>query len=453
MPGKDIHTLIIEKLVPGGFGLGRLDDGIVVLVGHVLPGEKVLVREVKRKKDFIAAALVEIVTPSPDRIAPPCPVYGRCGGCDLQHAEPEAQLRLKKAILADSLQRAYSSIHKYSPFSIETPLASPRQLAYRQRLRLQVIQQGGFGFFRAGTHSIEPISQCFLAKDALNRVLLQLHSSESFNALASHCASFELLFNPEENVSLLVLHFLRKPRPADNLLAKDLPDSISGLATVLMQVAEFGVYDPLTRSFLTHPPVLATTETIKSIAAEISFSWEVGGFCQVNLEQNSNLIDVVMEMVAGGPHKRILDLYCGYGNFSLPAARLAGTVLGIDAQNSAIRSALRNAEQNNNHNCHFAKKQVPVAVNSLIAAGETFETIILDPPRQGASDIVSLLPKLGANQIIYISCNPATLARDLVSLTTGGYQLTRLVPVDMFPQTHHLETVALLKRSSHNRLR
>ncbi|MDH3996904.1 MAG: methyltransferase domain-containing protein [Desulfobulbaceae bacterium] len=147
------------------------------------------------------------------------------------------------------------------------------------------------------------------------------------------------------------------------------------------------------------------------------------------------------------PHKRILDLYCGYGNFSLPVAKSGSEVLGIDTQNAAIRSAQRNAKQNGIHNCRFEKKQVPAAVDSLLAAGRSFETIILDPPRQGAADIVSLLPKMNPDQIIYISCNPATLARDLTALIPGGYQISRLVPVDMFPQTHHLESVTLLKRS------
>lgn len=451
MSTRKLFTLDIEKLVSGGFGLGHLDEGIVVLVRHVLPGEKVLVREAKRKKDFITATLVEILTPSPERIPPPCPVYGRCGGCDLQHAEPKAQLRLKQAILADNLLRAGSIFLNNSRLPIESPLAAPAPFAYRQRLHLHVDPEGHFGFFRCGTHLIEPVSHCLLAKDELNNVLLQLHSSESFKTLLRNCVSFELLFNPNESHSVLLLHFPRKPRPADALLAQDLPDRISGLATVLMQVADYGLYDPLTRKVVAQRPTLVSAEALKSIQAEISYSWEVGGFCQVNLEQNSNLINLVMGMIADGPHRRVLDLYCGYGNFSLPAASIAGEVLGIDSQNAAIRSALRNAVRNNIHNCKFEKNLVPSAVASLAAAAESFETIILDPPRQGASDIISQLPGLGAEQIVYISCNPATLARDLVLLITAGYQLSRLVPVDMFPQTHHLESVALLRRSGPSR--
>ncbi len=464
MSKKKLHTLVIEKFVAGGFGLGRLEEGIIVLVRHVLPGEKVLVSEVGRKKDYIAAALKEVLGSSPDRIKPPCPIYGRCGGCDLQHAGPEAQIRLKKAILADSLQRAAGNIFSAPELSMEPPRAAPQQFGYRQRIRLQVDNGANYGFFRFESHFIEPVSQCLLAKDELNRVLLQLHSSSSFKGLLTHCNALELLFNPEKNAAVMLLHFLRKPRPTDCLHAADLANSINGLADVLMQVKGYGLYDAPARTFIANPPILShilSADTIKvhplpgrdntpvyPVPNGINLSWEAGGFCQVNLEQNSSLIKLVVEMAASGPHNRVLDLYCGYGNFSLPIAGMAEEVLGIDVQNAAIRSAKRNARLNNVHNCRFEKNQVPVAVESLVSAGKTFATIILDPPRQGAPDVVSLLPKLGPDQIIYISCNPVTLARDLALLHPAGFQLSRLVPLDMFPQTHHLESIALLKKST-----
>jgi len=448
MPKKNLHTLTIDKLIPGGLGLGRLENGMVVMVRYVLPGEKVLVRTVAHKKDYIYATLKEILIPSSDRIEPPCPIYGRCGGCDLQHAAPAAQLLLKKTTLADSLQRVAAHFFDDLSLSIEEPLAAPAQFNYRQRLRLQVDGKGNYGFFRPESHQIEPLSECLLAKQGLNSVLMQLHSLKSFQGLVAHCNSFELLFDPDKKKSVILLHFLRKPRPADSLLAVELKKHTSDISAILMQVEGYGLYDPLARSFQASPPILSYTSVIESISSELILTWEAGGFCQVNLEQNSNLITLVLEMVADGPHKSILDLYCGYGNFSLPVAKIAEKVLGIDAQNAAIRSGRRNAMLNRVHTCHFEKKQVPAAVNAIVAADNLFDTIILDPPRRGAPEIVSQLPKLGAERIIYISCNPATLARDLASLISADYQLSRLVPVDMFPQTHHLESVALLKRSS-----
>jgi 23S rRNA (uracil1939-C5)-methyltransferase len=447
MARNDLHTVLIEKLVTGGLGLGRLDNGIVVLVPYVLPGEKVRVREVDRKKDYITAIPEEVLSTSADRVVPPCPVYGRCGGCDLQHAGPGAQIRLKKAILADGLQRTAGSIFAKEPFPLEDPLEAPDQFGYRQRLRLQVQGEGNYGFFRPESHILEPISRCLLARDELNRVLQQVHASTPFNELAGHCSAFELLFNPAEETTMMLLHFRRKPRPTDCMLAAALTESIAGLSFILLQVEGYGLYDPLERTFSANVPLLTQTLALDGIRSPLSLSWEAGGFCQVNIIQNVNLVRLVLEMAANGPHARVLDLFCGYGNFSLPVAALGSEVLGIDTQNSAIRSAQRNAEQNEIPACRFEKKQVAAAVNSLLAAGRTFETIILDPPRQGAPDAVAGLSKLGAEQIIYISCNPATLARDLALLIPAGYKLSRLVPVDMFPQTHHLESVALLKRA------
>ena len=446
---KNLHTVVIEKLVAGGPGLGRLAEGMIVLVPYVLPGERVIVREMKRKKDFISAMLEEILTPSHDRIEPPCPLYGRCGGCDLQHATYDAQTRLKKEILIESLQRAGGDIFSDHDFFIQPVLASPEEFGYRQRIRLQVNEEGQFGFFRTGSHVLEPVSKCLLAGEILNTVLKQLKSNESFSGLVKHCTAFELLFNPDSNNTVMLLHFKRKPRPKDSILAKDSVNEIIGLSAILMQVEGYGLYDPLGQLFVSGPPHLSQTISIKNLQKDILLTWEAGGFCQVNLGQNKNLINLVMGMVKADPHKRILDLYCGYGNFSLPIAQLAEEVVGIDSQNAAIRSARRNVSLNGLQNCHFEKKQVAEGVKDLIASGETFDMVILDPPRQGAADVVSGLSDLGAEQIIYISCNPATLARDLTTLFSKGYKLSYLVPVDMFPQTHHMESVALLKRTTH----
>jgi len=444
---KELHTLVIEKLVPGGFGLGRLVDGIVVLVRYVLPGEQVLVREVKRRKDYISATLLDVVTPSPNRINPPCPIYGRCGGCDLQHAAASAQLHLKKNILLESLQRAAGDIFSRPGIPVKVPIASPDQFGYRQRIRLHVDGEGRFGFFRPESHLIEPVEECLLAKDGLNHVLRALHGNENFAGLVPCSTAIELLFNPSGNETIMLLYFKRRPRPADCLHANELASDLEKISAILMQVEGYGLYNPRQRAFVKTPPILSHSIRIGEFQAELKISWEAGGFSQVNLDQNKNLVALVLDMLATGPHGSVLDLYCGYGNFSVPAAHIAGKVLGIDEQNGAIRSARRNVAVAGIQNCVFERKQVQGGVRALLDAGETFDTIILDPPRLGAPDIVHLLPGLCAEQIIYISCNPSTLARDLALLHKYGYMLFSLVPVDMFPQTHHLESVALLKRT------
>jgi len=443
-----LHTLVIDKIIPGGLGLGRLKNGLVVLVPFVLPGEKVLVRGVKHRKDYLHADLKEILMASPDRIEPPCPIYGRCGGCDLQHAGAQAQLHLKKTMFVESITRDSASIFKDLPLPLEAVQAAPAHFNYRQRIRVQVDAQGQFGFFRPGSHEIVPTTKCLLAQKPLNHVLRELCHLESFQELLLHCGVFELLFNPDAGKTILLLHYLRRPRPADTAHAVKIRERITGISDILMPVKNQGLYDPLARTFQPDPVILSHTSRINAVKSEFIFTWEAGGFSQVNIEQNSNLIEIVLEMIAAGPHKRVLDLYCGYGNFSLPAASYAEKVLGIDTQNAAIRRARENAGINRIDTCHFEKNHVLNAVAGLAAASCSFDTIILDPPRRGAPEVIEYLPRLGAKQIIYVSCNPATLARDLVSLTKAGYNLARLVPVDMFPQTHHLESIALLKHSN-----
>jgi 23S rRNA (uracil1939-C5)-methyltransferase len=447
MSRKEFHKLVIEKLVPGGFGLGRLTEGIIVLVRYVLPGEEVLVREVARRKDFISAELLEVLAPSPDRITPPCPIYGDCGGCDLQHLTALAQIHLKKNILIENLQRAAG--HIFSPFGIPvtSPLASPEQFGYRQRIRLHVDRKGRFGFFRPESHVIEPVIECLLAKDQLNQVLRVLDGNENFKGLAPYSKGFELLFNPDENNSVMQLHFTRRPRPADCQYAAALANSMKKIATVLLQIDGYGLYDPMQRLVINTPPLLSQTISLGENRPKLKISWEAGAFSQVNLNQNKNLISIVLQMLASGRHDKVLDLYCGYGNFSLPAAGIAEKVLGIDGQNGAIRSARRNAAGAGVSNCDFVKQQVAAAVQSLLDDRQSFDTIILDPPRQGAPEIIGLLAALNAEQIIYISCNPATLARDIAALHQYNFTLSSLVPIDMFPQTHHLESIALLKRT------
>jgi 23S rRNA (uracil1939-C5)-methyltransferase len=448
MSPRKHHTILIEKLVAGGLGLGRLADGMVVLVPYVLPGEKVVVREMNRRKGFISGSLVDIATPSRDRIAPPCPLYGRCGGCDLQHAAYGTQLDLKKEILVESLQRVAGKNFSDNAGEIRPTIASPAEFGYRQRIRLQVNPGGQYGFFQTGSHVLVSVPECLLADKTINGVLRQFHGNEAFSELVPNCTSCELLFDPDRKDIITLLHVKRKSRPRDTLLATELLNSTAGLASIFMMVEGYGLYNPVKRSYTPHPPYLSQTLSLEQLKKNLVLSWEAGAFCQVNLGQNVNLISFVLTMLSELPHRRVLDLYCGYGNFSLPIAHIADDVIGIENQNAAVRSGKRNMQLNGITNCSFIKGPVEAEINTLIKAGETFDTVILDPPREGAAAVVPKIHGLGADHIIYISCNPATLARDLVLLHSSGYAISQLVPVDMFPQTHHMESVTLLKRTA-----
>ncbi len=435
-------TLLIEKLVPGGAGLGRRQDGLVVLSHRVLPGETVRVRGGRRHRDYQEADLLEVLDPSPERQAAACPFFGTCGGCDLQHATAAGQLRIKRQMLAESLLRAGLD----PGLEIREVLASPKPFGYRQRVRLQVDGDRRLGFHRQRSRAVVAIDHCPLAAPELNELLKTLAGGAPLNSLLACTDSLELSLCPETRRVALLFGFTRKPRPADCRAARQLTADLPGQVICLFNAAGQGLFDA-DGSRLDHGDLQFCTLPAEITGrGPLTLAWEVGGFSQVNVEQNMALIRLVLGWAAPKTGQQILDLYCGMGNFSLPLALHGAEVLGIEGQGSAVRSGRRNAERNGLANCRFEKAAVEKGVDRLLAAGARFDTILLDPPRAGAPDIVGRLHAFEARRVIAISCDPATLARDLATLQAGGYQVRTVQPVDMFPQTHHLESCALLER-------
>jgi 23S rRNA (uracil1939-C5)-methyltransferase len=218
---------------------------------------------------------------------------------------------------------------------------------------------------------------------------------------------------------------------------------IAGIDRLFFQGEAF----PLTPVNKKESPRLSLVYPERSGIPGFSLSWEVGGFSQVNLEQNHNLIEIVLEFAAPQAEESVLDLFCGMGNFSIPLARRCRYLLGIEGQGSAIRSARANSQLAGLANCEFRQMPLHAAVDELSRNGRVFDTVVIDPPRQGAPGMARELAALTGRRLVYISCDPATLCRDLAELIKAGFTLKRLRPVDMFPQTHHIETVALLEKN------
>jgi 23S rRNA (uracil1939-C5)-methyltransferase len=440
------QTITIEKIVPGGYGIGRRQDGMVVFVRHVLPGEKVRVRPTRQKKNHVLAQLEQVLEPSAHRCHPVCKLYTRCGGCDLQHAEAAYQLTIKEGILRESMIRGGANSDLTAP-TLNPILPSPKSFNYRQRILLHIDDAGRPGFCRPQSHEIVPVETCLLARPEINTVWGNLRTAPAAEKLFRIARSVELLFNPGSNKVIVLFNAIRKPRPADRILVETLLKEIQGIDQILFQVAGHGFFGPggkYKRPFL--PPYLKLTLPPAATGGdELVLTWEAGGFCQVNLEQNHSLISMALSLARPGPKDKVLDLYCGMGNFSLPLSLHAAEVTGIEGQGSAIRSAKRNV-QPSVLNCHFQKQSVPAGIRQLIKEGKQFDLIVLDPPRQGAIEIIDKLSVLGADRLLYISCDPATFIRDLVGLERIGYSVSQVQPIDIFPQTHHLETVSLLER-------
>jgi 23S rRNA (uracil1939-C5)-methyltransferase len=433
------HVYHIEKVVHGGFGLSHTEDGQVVLLEGAISDETVQAKIHRTTKNLTQGVVTKIITPSVHRIQAPCPHYRKCGGCDFQHMEYSFQLQAKHDIIKDLLLRSGHPDLRHSATLLMAPLASPQQVSYRQRIRLQVDDQQIVGFHKRRSHTCVAIKDCLLAKPVINDCLEKLHQQKSFDKLLAQTDALEILLNPDSSRISILIHFKRKPRPADKQYAKELTESLPQVDGIFFMGNAFAVTGHSSLSY-TLPPIPLHTE--KSLC----LSWESGGFCQVNIEQNRTLIQTVLDFCQIRREDTILDLFCGMGNFSIPLAEKAGTVLGIEGQASAIRSAKKNSAKANQRNTEFIKQPIHQACKELVQDNRMFDCIVLDPPRQGVPGLARELGSLCSKRMVYISCDPATLCRDLAELLDQGFILKTLQPVDMFPQTHHIEMIALLEK-------
>lgn len=445
-----VETVRIEKVVAGGLGLARSASGPVLLVPLVLPGEVVVVRPRRRCKGYLEAEPVEVLSPHPERVAPACPHFGRCGGCDLQHAAYPLQIEIKRGILREQLVRA----GLLAPDSAEPgeALPSPREFGYRQRLRLQVDETGRWGFFRGGSHQLEPVAECPLASPEINAAIRSFPASPALARLLHNAVELEVVASPGDGRIYLLLHLRRKARPADLQAAARVSTELLQVSAVFLAAEGNQRLGPFPAGGGRDGEAgcglikLAFPALPESGVVGYSLIQEVGGFSQVNPGQNRQMIGRILAWLAGAKVARAADLFCGMGNFSIPLALAGLAMTGADLQRSAIRSAVGNAEAAALHNCRFIQASAAQAARELATAGERFDLVILDPPRRGCPEVIPLLPDLGAPLVLYISCDPATLARDLVVLKGLGYRLERLGISDMFPQTAHLESMVLLSR-------
>ncbi len=434
----------IEKLVHGGFGLSHDTEGRVTLIEGVITDESVTAKIWQKNKQLQKARPLRIERASTHRVQPACEHYKRCGGCNFQHMDYPYQLQAKEDIIHDLLCRSgHPLLVEAAKSKLAKTLGSEQKTHYRQRIRLQIDERQTLGFYKRRSNDCVPIEYCLLARQEINSCLRALLDHSSFRQLRKRTEALELLFNPETKKVILLLHFTQKTRPADTQQATMLANDIDLLETVIVTGTDFAPSGSSELSF-SLPPIPPHTDKT------LTLTWETGGFCQVNLTQNQKLIQTVLNFANVTGEDNVLDLFCGMGNFSVAIAEKARTVVGIEGQGSAIRSAKRNSEIAGQSNTTFIKKPVHKACASLAEKGQVFDVVLVDPPRQGAPDLARTLAQLTTKRLIYISCDPATLIRDLASLFEYGFELITLQPIDMFPQTHHIECVVLLERNPEN---
>ena len=426
---RDSHEVRIEKLVYGGEGLGRLASGQAVFVSGVLPGELVRAGIVLKRKGIFHAVAEEIIDPSPDRVAPPCEGEKQCTGATWPFIAYPAQLRLKQEILLDTLQRT-GGMKPKRPLPI---IPSPRTEHYRLRTQFNVRTEKGaqrIGFFRQGSYSLVEVEDAFLIHPLINGTLAAVRN---LITLLPPLLEIHINASPAGEVHLLVFGAEETLKPLDSFFAnlqKAVPEVI-GLT---------GFARKKKVHFLGRNTLELEVEGLALHATE-------GNFFQVNWEQNGNMVRTVLDFTGLTGSETVLDLYCGIGNFSLPLAGKAGMVIGIESGYAAIENARKNAKLNGIINVEFIADDLQKGLKPLLERKQKADVIVLDPPRAGATlktleRILAFVPR----KIIYVSCNPSTLARDLKFFHLFGFRLDRLQPVDMFPWTYHIECVAEMVR-------
>jgi len=417
-------VLTVEKLVPGGAGFCRLPDGRPAFVEGALPGDRVRIVTQRDKKSFVEATSFELVEPSSERIQAPCPVAEACGGCALMALPYPLQLRQKAELVVEALARTGGVRLPELPEVV----TAGEPLRYRLRVRLHVDERGNVGFFaRRSQLLVEPPS-CAVIATELGRVFDALRAlpAAQKRALGAHFSSVDLRAVPDDGgVELELLPREGKPASAP---------AVDALVTALAEHARVGSgaqrRSGLRRYALPGGGFLRVPS---------------GGFTQVNWDVNARLIAAVVDGATRRALRTFLDLYAGVGNFAVPLALagLTGTAVELEHQaTAALREALREQDLGR-------VKVLEGEVGAILARRGhelSAELVVLDPPRAGAKTALGPLVKLAPRAIAYVACDPVTLARDVRVLAADGYRLESVTCFDMFPQTHHVETLAWLVR-------
>ncbi|WCE30177.1 23S rRNA (uracil(1939)-C(5))-methyltransferase RlmD [Vibrio sp. SCSIO 43137] len=426
-PDSKHKQVRVERLDHHGAGIAYLNKKPVFIEG-ALPGENALIQLTESKSKYSRAKLIKNLSASKERVAPFCPYYKECGGCNLQHLKHSEQLKYKQQSL-EQLIKKFSGEER----RLEQPIAG-ESMGYRRRARISLMQdkKNGtlqFGFRQKKSNAIVNISHCAALLpelEALLEPLKQLLTGLSNRANLGH---LELVQGKEQSVVLLRVIKDIKPAEREKLVA-------------------FAEEKQL--SFYLH----AGDEPLQRLSGEQPYYDEAGAkipflpnnFIQVNQHINQKMVEQAMEWLQLASTDRVLDLFCGLGNFSLPVARKADQVVGVEGVQEMVDMAQNNAHVNGIDNSRFYQANLAEDLSAQPWFGEKFDKIILDPARAGASGVVEQLSQTGAKRIVYVSCNPATLARDSQSLLEQGYKLSKLAMLDMFPHTSHLESMALFEK-------
>ena len=441
-----IYTGTVEGYSSDGYGIVRL-DGAVVFVPGAVRGETVDIKITKVMKTAAAGRIVKIHAPSPERAEPECPYYGRCGGCDFQHLTYPEELRAKRQRVQDAIARLGGS-----QVQVEEILGARDPTHYRNKSQYPVGADGAIGFFRERSHQVVPVERCLIQPETADRTA---------GAVRSWMRRYRIAPYDETTGKGLVRHvYVRVNRAGESLCClvvngKGVPREPELVA--LVRAAEPGTVGVLINSNTRKGNVvlgdryrtLWGQDYLMDTLRRLTFKLSVPSFYQVNPAQTEVLYGKALEFAALTGAETVLDLYCGIGTITLCMAGSAKRVIGAEIVPEAIEDAEENARRNGIENAEFFCGDAADVAARLEAQGLRPDVVTVDPPRKGlAPEVICSVAAMGPDRVVYVSCDPATLGRDVKLFAEAGYVLRRACAVDMFPGTRHVETVALLERSA-----
>lgn len=400
-------------------------QGKAVFVEGALLGEKVIAKVEREQGRFITATVDKIIQTSEQRIEAQCQYYGQCGGCNLWHMQAEQQIEAKQQVLADQLGRQNIHTEQWLP-TLKGPLT-----AYRRRARLGIRYSAAknrmlLGFREKASKHLADIDTCLVLEPALDVLIVPFKAL--LQALEAKGSLTQVEFYLADNGPLLALRHLKPLSVQDTQALLDFADKHK----VDLYLFDGENYSSLTPQKVHYYQVAGQT-----------IEFRPGDFLQVNAKINQQMLELSLNLLNLSPEDRVLDLFSGLGNFSLPIASQAGSVVGIEGSELMTSRAQSNAGKNQLDNVSFKRADLSQELN---IKGK-FDVLVLDPPRAGAAGVVKSVKKIGINKILYISCDPATLARDAKDLVAQGYQMKQAGVMDMFPQTAHVESIALFEKA------
>ena len=440
----------ITGLGHDGEGVGKY-QGYTLFVSGALPNEQAKVKVIKLNKNYGYGRLIEIIKPSPDRVEPKCTVYEQCGGCQLQHLSYQAQLAEKTKLVENNLKR----IGKIEDVIIHPTLGMDNPWNYRNKSQVPLAErEGGLvaGFYAKGTHDVINMKQCIIQQERNDTIIQDIREIaealgiEAYNETTHSGIIRHVVTRSGTNTGETMLILVTRIKDFHNkdLFVNRIIERLPNLTSLIQNVNEERTNVILGYKSIT----LAGQDVIYDTIGDIKFAISPRSFFQVNPEQTKVLYDKALEYANLTGNETVIDAYCGIGTISLFLAKKAKQVYGVEIVAEAIKDAKENAKLNSINNVTFQTGPAEKVIPAWNKQGINADVIVVDPPRKGlANELIETILSLQPKRVVYVSCNPSTLARDLRLLEDGGYKTLEVQSVDMFPQTMHVECIIMMMNS------